>query len=78
MALHYLDTSVLAKRYLPEQGTGWTNALFSSEPVAISQLAIVELASALARRTREGELTPGTRDAVFRSFLVDTKQLVIL
>ena len=78
MPLHYLDTSALAKRYLPEAGTDWVNALFSSEPLAISHLAMVELASALARRTREGDLTAETRDAIFRAFAADIDQLVVL
>jgi len=78
MALHYLDTSALVKRYLPEAGSGWVNSLVSSNPVAVSLLAAVELASALARRTREGDLTPEQRDTVFRSFLADARDYVIL
>lgn len=78
MPLHYVDTSALAKRYLPEEGSDWVNALFSTGPLAISNLAVVELASALARRTREGDLTAETRDAIFRTFLADIERLVVL
>lgn len=78
MALHYLDTSALVKRYLPEAGSAWVKSLVSSDPVAVSLLAAVELASALARRTREGDLTPEQRDTVFRSFLADAREYVML
>jgi predicted nucleic acid-binding protein len=76
--LHYLDTSALVKRYVSEQGSAWVEELFASEPVAVSSLAAVELASALARRTREGDLTPADRDSIFSSFLDDTREYVVL
>jgi uncharacterized protein len=78
MALHYLDTSALVKRYVAEQGSAWVEALAASEPVAVSSLAAVELASALARRTREGDLTLEERDSIFRSFIEDARQYVML
>src|SRR5581483_12201353 len=50
VALAYLDSSALAKRYLPEVGSAWVAHLCQQEPVAISLVAIPELTSALARR----------------------------
>ncbi len=57
MPLTYLDTSGLVKRYVPEVGSAWVEQLCRREPVSTSLIAIPELASALARRTREGALT---------------------
>ncbi len=57
MALTYLDSSALAKRYLPEVGSAWVARLCQQEPVAISLVALPKLAFALARRVREGALT---------------------
>ncbi|TAK35405.1 MAG: PIN domain-containing protein [Chloroflexota bacterium] len=73
MLFYYVDTSALAKHYLPETGSEWIAALLASEPVTMSVLAVTELASVLARRTREGDLTPQQRDTIFRRFLQDSQ-----
>ncbi len=78
MALAYLDTSALAKRYLPEVGSAWVARLCQQEPVAISLVALPELASALARRTREGALTAQQRDALFQAFLRDARSFMVV
>ena len=78
MPLHYLDTSALAKRYLTEKGSAWVMALFGSEPVAISLLTQIEMASVLARRSREGALTATDRDAIFQLFLSDAADYMVL
>lgn len=71
MPLVYLDTSALAKRYVQEVGSEWVVRLCQREPAAISLIAIPELASALARRTREGALSAQERDTLFQAFLRD-------
>jgi uncharacterized protein len=61
MVNHYfLDTSALAKRYIPEIGTPWINHITTtpSNTILLSQLAWVELQSAISRRQRENALTP--------------------
>ncbi len=61
MVNHYfLDTSAIAKRYIPEIGTPWINAI--TDPIAkntllLCQLAWVELQSAISRRQRENTFT---------------------
>lgn len=60
MATYYADSSVLVKRHVVERGTGWVQAL--TDPVAghvfmTSRCSIVEVASALNRRQREGSLS---------------------
>lgn len=59
MSLVYLDTSVLANRYLRAPISDAVDALLD-EPAhtfAISELALVELESALARQHREGRVS---------------------
>lgn len=54
----YLDTSALAKMYLEEEGSEqvrqWAD---DAEALATSRVALAELAAAVARRQREGDLT---------------------
>ena len=60
------------KRYIPEAGSRWvtpTNA--EAEPIATSLIAVTEIASALARRSREGALTAEQGDTLLRLFLSD-------
>ncbi|MGI8553625.1 MAG: type II toxin-antitoxin system VapC family toxin [Dehalococcoidia bacterium] len=78
MALHYLDTSALAKRDVPERGSQWITALLVSETAAVSELIIVEMGSTLARRTREGGLTARQRDTNFELFLQDMQVYTVL
>jgi len=78
VALTYLDSSALAKRYLPEVGSAWVARLCQQEPVAISLVALPELASALARRTREGALTAQQRDTLFQAFLRDARSFMVV
>jgi len=50
VALTYLDSSALVKRYVPEAGSEWIDRLCKTEPVVVSLVAVPETASALARR----------------------------
>lgn len=55
MSNYYLDSSALAKRYLPETGTVWIRGLIapiSGHTIWIAEIAEVEVASALAARQR--------------------------
>ena len=65
----YLDSSALAKLYVPEPESDALDAfLRGRRDLLISELAITEVLSAIARRRREGLLTPvqasEIRDAV--------------
>ena len=60
----YCDTSALLKLYLPEPGSDEFNAVVEGrDDVLVSDLAVTEIVSALARRLRQGSLA---RDAVRR------------
>ena len=60
VTVYFLDTSALIKRYIPEIGTTWIQALTARSPghmLFISRITAVEMMSAIARRQRESRLT---------------------
>lgn len=68
----YLDTSALAKIYLPESGSDALEAmLLGRRDLIVSDLAATELASAVARRTREGELAAGQGRRIYLRLVRD-------
>jgi hypothetical protein len=68
----YLDTSALAKLYVPE---AWSDALekalLGRRDVLVSDLAVTELTSALARRMREGDLSRADGRRMYQRVLRD-------
>lgn len=59
MNVYFVDTSALAKRYIPEEGTDWVLRWIlpdSGNVVVIGELVDVEMFSLLNRRMREGKL----------------------
>jgi len=77
----FVDSSALAKRYLPEQGTKWIRQQFTQDEntVIVSRLSSVEVMSAVARRHREGIINStsmlGIQNLLQRHFL---KQYVVI
>jgi hypothetical protein len=79
MATYYLDTSALVKLYVTEPGSAWVDLVVTARSpdgqaahvVALSRLAIVELAAAVSRRARLGQLDTGDRDRLVATFLAD-------
>jgi predicted nucleic acid-binding protein len=73
MPTYYLDSGALVKRYVTETGSDWvraicgdaTNALFASE------LALVEVSSAFARRYRGREISDADRQEYLDLFIGD-------
>jgi hypothetical protein len=58
MTIYYVDSSALLKKYVDETGSAWTRQVLAAPAVVITaQLALVEIASALNRRVREGTVT---------------------
>jgi predicted nucleic acid-binding protein len=82
MAVSFLDTSALGKRYIVETGSVWLRALLDPATgceIYIVRITTVEMISAITRRERGGSLTPGdaiTARATFRSDLASEYQLV--
>lgn len=59
MTTYYLDTSALIKRYVQEVGTAWIRSLVAptaDHTLLTARTTMVEVYSALARRSREGSV----------------------
>lgn len=72
MTAYYVDTSGLAKYYIPEQGTNWMRTLIrpSSLPVVIiCDATLVEMFSLINRRLKMGSLTSTMVNAIQTNFL---------
>jgi predicted nucleic acid-binding protein len=68
----YLDTSALAKLYLPESGSDELDAAIQGRSdLMVSDLAITEIVSAIARRRREGILPAAACARLHRKILAD-------
>jgi len=76
---YYFDTSAIVKGYVPEAGSEWTLSLLEetdatgapAHVVALSEIGIVEVSAAVARRERSGHLAPPLAAALLSSFLRD-------
>jgi predicted nucleic acid-binding protein len=76
MPSYYLDSSAVVKRYVNESGSAWIQALCQDQDNAIfiSELALVEVGSAFARRCRRGEITEAERASYLDAFVQDSAQ----
>ncbi|HVU12519.1 MAG TPA: type II toxin-antitoxin system VapC family toxin [Phototrophicaceae bacterium] len=57
MSIFFVDTSTLAKRYLAEAGSAWVQSWIvpsAGNMIVVSEIALAEVRSLLARRVREG------------------------
>lgn len=74
MAVYYLDTSALVKRYVQEQGTAWIGKL--TDPATAHDLYTVRLAgpemiAALFRKARIGQIAPSHAIQAAANFRTD-------
>jgi len=70
----YLDTSALAKLYVQEANSDdLDSALIGRRDLLISELALTELTSALARRIREGAIAAATGRRIYQQVLRDVR-----
>jgi predicted nucleic acid-binding protein len=68
----YIDSSALAKLYVPEAESERLDAFLRGRVgLMISELAITEVLSAVARRKREGELRPELANQIRDAVLTD-------
>ncbi len=71
----YLDSSVITKRYCPEEGYGFANALYESGcKLYTAEHAISEVSSAICRKMRKGQLDPGDVDGILDAFFHESIQ----
>ena len=76
--LRYFDASALMKRYVREPGSVTVRRLLALGGAATSRLSEVEVASALARRVREGTVSAGERDRAVAALAVDVAAMLVV
>lgn len=75
MALYFLDSSAIIKRYVAESGHAWIVDLCDpaqGHDLHIAQVALVEVVAAVCRKTREAAITSVERDSLIDDFRRDT------
>jgi len=82
LSAYFVDTSALCKRYIAEVGTAWVQSQLEPSAgnlILISQLAILEMMTLLARRQRENSITTNAFVIHKNNFLLhaDSEYLVI-
>lgn len=76
--MRYFDASALVKRYVRERGTAKVRRLLTSDVAVTSRLSAVEIASALARRAREGAFSDTARDRAVAAFDADLASMLVV
>ena len=74
MAVYFLETSALVKRYVQETGTTWVSSLFvpaAGNLICIAQIAGVEAVAAVTLRARRGSTTTADASTALASFRLD-------
>jgi predicted nucleic acid-binding protein len=71
VAVYFLDTSAVVKRYVSETGTAWVQSL--TAPTAgnvfcIARITRPEMIAAITRRERGGHITPANAATALRDF----------
>lgn len=74
----YFDASALAKRYVHEPETAAVRRLLARGVPATSRLSEIEVASAVARRSREGRLSAANRDRVLAQLREDVATMYVV
>lgn len=78
MEIAYLDTSALVKRYHREEHSDTIDEIFERFTIAISELSIVEFASALRRKVDKREIGQKEVSYVLIKFQEDLANFIIL
>jgi predicted nucleic acid-binding protein len=76
--IHFLDTSVLAKRYTPERGTEDVRRELRRSEVAVSRVTFAEVLAAIARAHRSRAFDAMQRDELFARVIDDFRELSIV
>jgi len=74
VAIYFLDTSAVVKRYVSEAGSVWINAICdpsAGNSLYIARITAVEVISALARRHRKGDIDQTSFDTLANRFQFD-------
>ncbi len=78
MALYFLDSSAIVKRYFEEQGHDWIEALHDTNQghvLYIAQVALVEVVASICRKAREQDMPLEERNATIDDFRRDVRSI---
>ena len=83
MAVYFLDSSAVVKRYVIETGSAWVNGLVVDKNadgtlrnrVYLSSITFVEVTAALVRRSRGGSLSAADLEASLTRFRRDASRV---
>lgn len=76
MALYFLDSSAIVKRYFQEQGHEWIEALHDpnqGHALYIAQVALVEVVASICRKAREQDIPLEERNSTIEDFRRDIR-----
>ncbi len=76
--IRYYDASALVKRYVEEPGSASVRKWLSSGTPATARYSLVEIASALSRRAREGDLSRREADRLLAAVEEDAGGLLLV
>jgi uncharacterized protein len=74
MAVYFLDSSALVKRYITETGSAWVLALFDpalDNEIFIASITSVEIIAAITRRSRGNSISITDAAAIGNQFKID-------
>jgi len=74
----YVDASALVKRYVDEPGSDEVESCLAEATPATSRLSQIEIASAVARRCRDGDLSQPDRDHILADLRQDLDAFYIV
>lgn len=73
MAVYFVDSSALVKRYIGESGSAWVLSLFDpalNNDVLIAAITGVEIVAAITRRARGGSISAADATTACRHKLI--------
>lgn len=76
MALYFLDSSAIVKRYFQEQGHHWIETLHDAnqrDVLYIAQAALVEVVASICRKAREQDISLEERNKTIDDFRGDVR-----
>lgn len=74
MAVYFVDSSALVKRYVQETGTLWISSLLdptAGHAIYVARIAGAEVVAAVARRKRSGELSSDETTTALNQFRLE-------
>ena len=77
MAVYFLDSSALVKRYISETGSAWVLGLFDpglNNEIFIAAITGVEIIAAITRRSRSGSISVMDATAIRNQFRNDLRK----